>query len=693
MKKFLLSLATVLCTTVSAFAADGDITIPCIGATDWNNKSAYNSTNESKTSFAGTKWTQENLNNNNNAATWTGVRGGSNNASYPTSAYIYSSTAVASPIASISVKAMQTTNYASTSQPVSISLMTADNAEFNNATTTAKQEIASKTATDYVFTVSKPAANLYYKVVFSWAGKQNKNGVFEVQSITLTPAPQELGEIMAGDVAANNQTLVVYSGEELTFSCENATHISYGAEDAIGNTYKDQADAASIAWTAPNVTSETLFQFSVTAKDKDNNTQKAVTIVTVKPARVTTSLTFASESLDFGADKIGTEIDGLIPTVTPEDAVVKYSSDNSEIVSVDENTGKLTINKIGTAVITATVAGTETYSDATASYSVNVSYSRLAQLLSLNKDDKFTLKNGNMTVVYKNGDYLYIQDETAGMLVFKNSNTYTIGSKFTELSGTYSPYNGLPEITSGILDGFTTDDPITVKPVVRSVDYVSADVLNQYIMVEDLTIELSGSDYIATDVNGNTITLFKRWSNVTIPTGGHLSVAGFTSYYIDPKTGNTTLQIFPTEITGYVSPVSIIEGENTLTGDIVLSGADRTVNFTYPGHIEVWYKWEPTATPESVRARVASVDDNGFTKHEGEDIVLSTSGTLSYYSVNNGVKSAVSTIGVSGSGTTSISEISAELNGAEVIYDLQGRRVNRAVKGIFIVNGKKELRK
>lgn len=510
--------------------------------------------------------------------------------------------------------------------------------------------------------------------------------------VVWTPAPQGLGEIMVGEEIADNLTPTIYSGEKIKFTCDNATSISYTAENGNDYNKSDEVQGAEIEWEAPTVTTATEYMVSVTATD-GSKTAEATLMVTVKPERATTSLTFTSESLDFGADKIGTEVDGLIPTVTPEGAVVKYSSDNSEIVSVDENTGKLTINKIGTAVITATVAGTETYSDATASYSVNVSYSRLAQLLSLSKDDKFTLKNGNMTVVYQNGDYLYIQDETAGMLVFKNSNKYTVGSKFTDLSGTYSPYNGLPEITSGILDGFTTDDPITVKPVVRSVDYVSADVLNQYIMVEDLTIELSGSDYIATDVNGNTITLFKRWSNVTIPTGGHLSVAGFTSYYIDPKNGNTTLQIFPTEITGYVSPVSIIEGENTLTGDIVLSGADRTVNFTYPGHIEVWYKWEPTATPESVRARVASVDDNGFTKHEGEDIVLSTSGTLSYYSVNNGVKSAVSTIGVSGSGTTSISEISAELNGAEVIYDLQGRRVNRAAKGIFIVNGKKELRK
>lgn len=682
MKKFLLSLLTVAATFSFASAATSQIDLALYGSGVWPNTQNYTTAN---TSTDG-EWKIINANNNNNG--WTYVKFGPKKST--TTGYIQTVKPLAEAIESVDVNITAIANGSITAMTLVIS----DDATFDTNDT--QVNATAPTAAGVVtFTVPSPAANQYYSIEITCKNTSSKtNGVASVDKVSFiyTPAPIELGEIMVGEEIADNLTPTIYSGEKIKFTCDNATSISYTAENGNDYNKSDEVQGAEIEWEAPTVTTATEYMVSVTATD-GSKTAEATLMVTVKPERATTSLTFASESLDFGADKIGTEVDGLIPTVTPEGAVVKYSSDNSEIVSVDENTGKLTINKIGTAVITATVAGTETYSDATASYSVNVSYSRLAQLLSLSKDDKFTLKNGNMTVVYQNGDYLYIQDETAGMLVFKNSNKYTVGSKFTDLSGTYSPYNGLPEITSGILDGFTTDDPITVKPVVRSVDYVSADVLNQYIMVEDLTIELSGSDYIATDVNGNTITLFKRWSNVTIPTGGHLSVAGFTSYYIDPKNGNTTLQIFPTEVTGYVSPVSIIEGENTLTGDIVLSGADRTVNFTYPGHIEVWYKWEPTATPESVRARVASVDDNGFTKHEGEDIVLSTSGTLSYYSVNNGVKSAVSTIGVSGSGTTSISEISAELNGAEVIYDLQGLRVNRAAKGIFIVNGKKELRK
>lgn len=502
--------------------------------------------------------------------------------------------------------------------------------------------------------------------------------------VVWTPAPIELGEIMVGEEIANNLTPTIYSGEKIKFTCDNATSISYTAENDNYN-FSDEVQGAEIEWEAPSVTTATEYLVSVTAKD-DSKTAEATLMVTVKPERATTSLTFANESLEHNATEFGAEVDGVALTITPENAAVKYSSDKPEVVSVDEATGKLTINALGTAIITATVEGTETYSDATASYTVNVNPTKLAQLLSLEKDTPFTLKNGNMTVVYQKGVYLYIQDETAGMQVYQNSETYTVGSKFTELSGTYSLFNNLPQVKGSTTGGFTTDEPVAVEPVVRSIDYVTADAMNQYVTVEDLTITQSDSNYTATDANGKTIALFNRFS-LTMQTGEHITVTGLTSCF------NATLQIFPTEFTTYTSPVSILEGENAIVGDIVLNGADRTITFSYPDNIEVWYKWEATASPEPVQAREATVDDNGFTKHEGEDIVLSTSGTLSYYSVNNGVKSAVQTVGVSGSGTTGISEIVAEQGANAVIYDLQGRRVSRAEKGIFIVNGKKELRK
>lgn len=675
MKKFLLSLLTVAATFSFASAATSQIDLALYGSGVWPNTQNYTTAN---TSTDG-EWKIINANNNNNG--WTYVKFGPKKST--TTGYIQTVKPLAEAIESVEVNITGIANGSITAMTLVIS----DDATFDTNDT--QVNATAPTAAGVVtFTVPSPAVNKYYSIEITCKNTSSKtNGVASVDKVSFiyTPAPIELGEIMVGEEIANNLTPTIYSGEKIKFTCDNATSISYTAENGNDYNKSDEVQGAEIEWEAPTVTTATEYMVSVTATD-GSKTAEATLMVTVKPARATTSLTFANESLEHYATEFGAEVDGVALTVTPENAAVKYSSDKPEVVSVDEATGKLTINALGKAIITATVEGTETYSDASASYTVDVNPTTLAQLLSLAKDTPFTLKNGNMTVVYQKGNYLYIQDETAGIQVYQNSETYTVGSKFTELSGTYSLFNELPQVKESTIGGFTADEPVAVEPVIRSIDYVTADVMNQYVTVEDLTITKSGSNYTATDANGKTIALFNRFS-LTMQTGEHITITGLTACF------NTTLQIFPTEFTTYTSPVSIIEGENTLTGDIVLSGADRTVNFTYPGHIEVWYKWEPTATPESVRARVASVDDNGFTKHEGEDIVLSTSGTLSYYSVNNGVKSAVSTIGVSGSGTTSISEISAELNGAEVIYDLQGRRVNRAAKGIFIVNGKKELRK
>lgn len=674
MKKFLLSLLTVAATFSFASAATSQIDLALYGSGVWPNTQNYTTAN---TSTDG-EWKIINANNNNNG--WTYVKFGPKKST--TTGYIQTVKPLAEAIESVEVNITGIANGSITAMTLVIS----DDATFDTNDT--QVNATAPTAAGVVtFTVPSPAANKYYSIEITCKNTSSKtNGVASVDKVSFiyTPAPIELGEIMVGEEIANNLTPTIYSGEKIKFTCDNATSISYTAENDNYNV-SDEAQGTEIEWEAPSVTTATEYMVSVTATD-GSKTAEATLMVTVKPERATTSLTFANESLEHNATEFGAEVDGVALTVTPENAAVKYSSDKPEVVSVDEVTGKLTINALGKAIITATVEGTETYSDASASYTVDVNPTTLAQLLSLAKDTPFTLKNGNMTVVYQKGNYLYIQDETAGIQVFQNDGSYTVGSKFTEVSGTYSLFNELPQVKESTIGGFTADEPVAVEPVIRSIDYVTADVMNQYVTVEDLTITQSGSNYTATDANGKTIALFNRFS-LTMQTGEHITITGLTACF------NTTLQIFPTEFTTYTSPVSIIEGENTLTGDIVLSGADRTINFTYPGHIEVWYKWEPTATPESVRARVASVDDNGFTKHEGEDIVLSTSGTLSYYSVNNGVKSAVSTIGVSGSGTTSISEISAELNGAEDIYDLQGRRVNRAVKGIFIVNGKKELRK
>lgn len=134
--------------------------------------------------------------------------------------------------------------------------------------------------------------------------------------VVWTPAPIELGEIMVGEEIANNLTPTIYSGEKIKFTCDNATSISYTAENDNYN-FSDEVQGAEIEWEAPSVTTATEYLVSVTAKD-DSKTAEATLMVTVKPERATTSLTFANESLEHNATEFGAEVDGVALTITPE---------------------------------------------------------------------------------------------------------------------------------------------------------------------------------------------------------------------------------------------------------------------------------------------------------------------------------------------------------------------------------------
>lgn len=97
--------------------------------------------------------------------------------------------------------------------------------------------------------------------------------------------------------------------------------------------------------------------------------------VTVVDNRTATTVTFG-EDVDgqtFSVNLGGT-FEGKTATVSPTEAGnVTYSSDNTEVASVDENTGAITIgSKEGTATITASFAATDTYKASSAKYYVNV---------------------------------------------------------------------------------------------------------------------------------------------------------------------------------------------------------------------------------------------------------------------------------------------------------------------------------
>ncbi len=106
---------------------------------------------------------------------------------------------------------------------------------------------------------------------------------------------------------------------------------------------------------------------------------------------------------------------------------------------------------------------------------------------------------------------------------------------------------------------------------------------------------------------------------------------------------------------------------------------------------------EATATPVAVEipdANISATTDGFDINLDGLNVVPSDY-TLNipagYFTVNSKLAPAMSTA-VKVEDTTSIKEIgTAEKTGATVIYDLQGRRVSNAGKGVYIINGVKTL--
>lgn len=172
----------------------------------------------------------------------------------------------------------------------------------------------------------------------------------------------------------------------------------------------------------------------------------------------------------FGAGfdgKTFTFTDGVLEGFTAPEATwtpaevegsVAYSSSDTEIVTVDAN-GALTFTntKFGTATITATFTPNDKdiYAQSTATYTVTNTplYNGIAEFKKAitgesEKDAlEATLNLTDAVVTYVNGKNTYIQDATAGILIY-NVDGFAVGDKFTgKVVVKAYKYSGLPEIT------------------------------------------------------------------------------------------------------------------------------------------------------------------------------------------------------------------------------------------------------
>ena len=173
---------------------------------------------------------------------------------------------------------------------------------------------------------------------------------------------QATGEVNVGNTLNISDYVSTAKGYTGTVTYAVTTGAEYASVSEAGVITGLAVGTATVKVTAPAIVgsfSESSAEFTVTVKDN----------------RTATTVTFGEDVDDQTFDvNLGETFEGKTATVSPTEAgSVTYSSDNTDVASVNESTGAITLGGIaGTATITASFDATEDYKASSAKYYINV---------------------------------------------------------------------------------------------------------------------------------------------------------------------------------------------------------------------------------------------------------------------------------------------------------------------------------
>lgn len=368
-------------------------------------------------------WKITNFNNNNWKNSWTYIKAGSKK--FASVATIDNTTPFDKAIGKIVVGVEKDVEARFVN---SICLQVASDANFSNVIETVKLIYYKKT--DFVFNVSAPQANLYYRLKFDL--KQGSgNGFVQINKV-------EYYE----DASNKTATFLSFDAPSYTIS-KDQTFTKLPTLKAGEQTLSDKT----ITWSSDNdkvatvdaatgtVTGVAAGNAKITAKfagDDEYETSTASYEIIVKGAP---SLSFpqTSYTVEMGDVFSTPKLEGL-----PEGVTSAYTSSNKEVATVDAATGEVKIVGVGTTTITVTSPNTGIYEMATASYELTV---KLATSKEVTIDfSTFGYTNGqNVTEVSQNGITMTLAKgsgktdpqwiENGKALRFYDKNTLKIASK------------------------------------------------------------------------------------------------------------------------------------------------------------------------------------------------------------------------------------------------------------------------
>jgi hypothetical protein len=411
------------------------------------------------------------------------------------------------------------------------------------------------------------------------------------------------------------------------------------------------------------------------------------------------------------------------PTLTnPHNLTVSYTVDNTDVADVDATTGEVTINAAGTAKITASTEGNDTYAAGSASYTLTVTGDAtttgdgteakpytVADILALNAANALPTDE-----VYVKGIVSQIKEVSAsfGNATYYISDDGTTTNQFQIYRGKY-----LNNVKFTSEDQLQTGWTVTVKGKVTlfntSLEMAQNNYLTSIEKPAGAAPAISGDE---TFLESTTVTITANQEGATVyyTTDGTTPTDKSTKYtepitltetttvkaiaYLNGTASEVAEKTFTkTEPISVAKALEILANGTQTTSNVYVSGTIVEVSelSTQYGNASYTISDDATSTSTLTVFRGKYLGNAKFTAEDhinaGDKVVVC--GVLKNYAKDDTTTPQLTNsylVSINGT-TTAINSVKTKtaLDGA--IYNLAGQRVSKSYKGVVIKNGRKYI--
>ena len=272
------------------------------------------------------------------------------------------------------------------------------------------------------------------------------------------------------------------------------------------------------------------------------------------------------------------------PTFTPSEGTftgslsvtIECSTNGASIYYTTDNTDPTASSTLYTTAIpiseTTTIKAIAVKEDMENSAIASATYTKLAPktIAEVRAQETGSVVYTEGVVTSVNGKTAYIQDNTAGICVYGNSDiTFAVGDDI-KVQGTLSTHKGLLEITSPTYEVVSTGN--TVTPVVKTIAEINNGIQGILVKIEDAKVTAIDNKNTTIAQGDNTIIVYDIPVDVVYAVGDFISLTGNVGCY------NTVQIVNPTDINVQEKPSITVQDTNiSLSAD----ESEGTINVTY----------------------------------------------------------------------------------------------------------------